>query len=93
MRRWSGVDKHSESSYAAKALQAQKGKQIVCLGQKANKRSLEHMTCSWSKRYADTKGFLPKPQSQITLMSGKMTQNAGWDENTPAQEYTYTVIY
>ena len=51
------------------------------------------MTCSWSKRYADTKGFLPKPQSQITLMSGKMTQNAGWDENTPAQEYTYTVIY
>ena len=93
MRRWSGVDKHSESSFAAKALQAQKGKQIVCLGQKANKRSLEHMTCSWSKRYADTKGFLPKPQSQITLMSGKMTQNAGWDENTPAQEYTYTVIY
>ncbi len=93
MRRWSGVDGHSESSYAAKALQAQRGKQIVCLGQKANKRSLEHMTCSWSKRYADTKGFLPKPQSQITLMSGKMTQNPGWDENTPAQEYTYTVIY
>ena len=93
MRRWSGAEGHSESCYAAKALQAQKGKQIVCLGQKANKRSLEHMTCSWSKRYADTKGFLPKPQSQITLMSGKMTQNAGWDENTPAQEYTYTVIY
>ena len=93
MRRWSGVDGHSESSYAAKALQAQKGKQIVCLGQKSAKRSMEHMTCSWSKRYADTKGFLPKPQSQITLMSGKMTQNAGWDENTPAQEYTYTVIY
>ena len=93
MRRWSGVDKHSESSFAAKALQAQKGKQIVCLGQKANKRSLEHMTCSWSKRYADTKGFLPKPQSQITLMSGKMTQNAGWDTNTPAAEYTYKVIY
>ena len=93
MRRWSGAAGHSESSYAAKALQAQKGKQIVCLGQKANKRSLEHMTCSWSKRYADTKGFLPKPQSQITLMSGKLAQNPGWDENTPAQEYTYTVIY
>ena len=93
MRRWSGVDGHSESSYAAKALQAQKGKQIVCLGQKANKRSLEHMTCSWSKRYADTKGFLPKPEAQITLMAGKMTQNAGWDTNTPAAEYTYKVIY
>ena len=93
MRRWSGVDGHSESSYAAKALQAQKGKQIVCLGQKANKRSLEHMTCSWSKRYADTKGFLPKPEAQITLMAGKMTQNPGWDTNTPAAEYTYKVIY
>ena len=93
MRRWSGKDGHSESSYAAKALQAQRGKQIVCLGQKANKRSLEHMTCSWSKRYADTKGFLPKPEAQITLMAGKMTQNAGWDTNTPAAEYTYKVIY
>ena len=93
MRRWSGVDKHSESSYAAKALQAQKGKQIVCLGQKSAKRSLEHMTCSWSKRYADTKGFLSKPQTQITLMSGKMTQNAGWDENANPSEYTYKVIY
>ena len=93
MRRWSGVDKHSESSYAAKALQAQKGKQIVCLGQKSAKRSLEHMTCSWSKRYADTKGFLPKPQSQITLSSGKMKQNPGWDENASPAEYTYKVLY
>ena len=93
MRRWSGAEGHSESCYAAKALQAQKGKQIVCLGQKANKRSLEHMTCSWSKRYADTKGFLPKPESQITLMAGKMTQNPGWDENANPAEYTYKVIY
>ena len=93
MRRWSGVDGHSESSYAAKALQAQKGKQIVCLGQKSAKRSLEHMTCSWSKRYADTKGFLPKPEAQITLMNGKLVQNAGWDENANPSEYTYKVIY
>ena len=93
MRRWSGVDNHSESSYAAKALQAQKGKQIVCLGQKAAKRSMEHMTCSWSKRYADTKGFLPKPQAQITQMNNMMKQNPGWDENTPASEWTYKVLY
>ena len=93
MRRWSGVDGHSENSYAAKALQAQRGKQIVCLGQKSAKRTLEHMTCSWSKRYADTKGFLPKPQAQITLMSGKMKQNPGWDENASASEYTYKVLY
>jgi len=93
MRRWSGVDKHSESSYAAKALQAQKGKQIVCLGQKSAKRSLEHMTCSWSKRYADTKGFLPKPQTQINLMSGKLVQNPGWDDDASPAEYTYKVLY
>ena len=93
MRRWSGKDGHSETSYAAKALQAQRGKMIVCLGQKGAKRSLEHMTCSWAKRYADTKGFLPKPQSQITLSEGKMQQNAGWDDKTPASEWTYKVLY
>ena len=93
MRRWSGKDGHSESSYAAKALQAQRGKMIVCYGQKGAKRSLEHMTCSWAKRYADTKGFLPKPQSQITLSEGKMKQNPGWDDKTPALEWTYKVLY
>ena len=95
MRRWSGKDS-GESSYAAKALQAQQGKQIVCLGQKANKRSMEHMTIKsngWAKRYADTNGFLPKPEAQITLMNNKMKQNPGWDTNTPASEYTYKVIY
>ena len=94
MRRWSGVDGHSQTSYAAKALQAQKGKQVVCYGQKGAKRSLEHMTSAgWAKRYADTKGFLPKPQAQITLMNFKMKQNPGWDENTPAEEWTYKVLY
>ncbi len=92
MRRWSGKDS-GESSYAAKALQAQHGKQIVCLGQKANKRTHQHMTCSWAKRYADTNGFLPKPEAQITLMNNKMKQNPGWDTNTPASEYTYKVLY
>ncbi len=92
MRRWSGVDKHSASSYAAKALQLQEGKQIVCLGQKSAKRSMHHMTSSWAERYAATKGFLPKPQAQITLMSGKMEQNEGWKaEDSPAKDYK--VIY
>ena len=93
MRRWSGVDGHSQTSYAAKALQAQKGKQITCYGKHSAKVSLEHMTCSWAKRYADTKGFLPKPQSQITLSSGKMKQNPGWDEDASPAEYTYKVLY
>ena len=92
MRRWSGINS-GESSYAAKALQAQKGKMIVCYGQKGAKRPMEHMTCSWAKRYADTNGFLPKPQAQMTLMNGKMVQNPGWDENTSSQEWTYKVIY
>ncbi|MBR2244364.1 MAG: RagB/SusD family nutrient uptake outer membrane protein [Prevotella sp.] len=91
MRRWSGIDS-GESSYAAKALQKQRGQQITCLGKK-NSRVMEHMTCSWSKRYADTNGFLPKPQSQINLMKGALKQNPGWDENTPANEYTYKVLY
>ncbi|MBO4811991.1 MAG: RagB/SusD family nutrient uptake outer membrane protein [Prevotella sp.] len=92
LRRWSGINA-DESSMAAKALQAQKGKQITCYGKHNAKVSLEHMTCSWSKRYKDTNGFLPKPQAQITLMNGKMKQNPGWDENTPAEEWTYKVIY
>jgi hypothetical protein len=90
LRRWSGIDS-GEGSMAAKALQAQRGKQIVCLGNKANKRILEHMTNSWSKRYADTNGFLPKPQSQINLMNDKMVQNPGWDSYN--QEVQYKVLY
>ena len=92
MRRWSGIDS-GESSYAAKALEAQKGKMIVCYGQKGAKIPMAHMTCSWAKRYADTNGFLPKPQAQITLMVDKMQQNPGWDEKTSASEYTYKVLY
>ena len=88
MRRWSGKDGHSESSYAAKALQAQSGKLIVCHGDKANKIPMAHMTSSWSKRYAATKGFLPKPQTQITLMNNKMVQNEGWNLDDPDTQYT-----
>ena len=91
MRRWSGINS-GENSYAAKALQKQNGQQITCLGKKKSK-TMEHMTCSWAKRYAETNGFLPKPQSQINLMKGALKQNPGWDENTPADEYTYKVLY
>lgn len=92
MRRWSGKD-GGESCYAAKALQAQAGKQMVVKGNVANKTAMKHMTCSWSKRYADTNGFLAKPQSQITLMNGKLIQNPGWDENTPETEKQYVDLY
>ena len=90
MRRWSGKDA-GEGCYAAKALQAQAGKQIVCLGQTGAKRSMQHMTCSWSERYAATNGFVSKPQAQITLMNGKMEQNPGWDAADAKTQYT--VLY
>lgn len=92
MRRWSGKD-GGESCYAAKALQAQAGKQMVVKGNVANKTAMKHMTCSWTKRYADTNGFLAKPQSQITLMNGNLIQNPGWDENTPETEKQYVDLY
>ena len=86
MRRWSGKD-GGESCYAARALQAQAGKQVVVKGNVANKVAMKHMTCSWAKRYADTDGFLSKPQSQITLMNGNLKQNKGWDAANAETQY------
>ena len=90
MRRWSG-NKPNENSYAPKALQAQAGKQIICLGDKSNKRTMKHMTCSWAKRYIDTNGFLAKPQTEITVKNGKLKQNPGWDAANA--ETQYKVLY
>jgi len=90
MRRWTG-NNPNENSYAPKALQAQAGKQIVCLGDKSNKRTMTHMTCSWTKRYIDTNGFLPKPQTEITVKNGKLKQNPGWDAANA--ETQYKVLY
>ncbi len=86
MRRWSG-NNPNEGSYAPKALQAQAGKQIVCLGDKSNKRTMTHMTCSWAKRYIDTNGFLSKPQTEITVKNGKLKQNPGWDAANAETQY------
>ena len=90
MRRWTG-NNPNEGSYAPKALQAQAGKQIVCLGDKSNKRTMTHMTCSWAKRYIDTNGFLSKPQTEITVKNGKLKQNPGWDAANA--ETQYKVLY
>ena len=49
------------------------------------------MTCSWTKRYEDTNGFLAKPQSQITLMNGKLKQNPGWEPSNT--EAVYKTLY
>jgi len=86
MRRWTG-NNPTENSYAPKALQAQQGKKIVCLGDKSNKRTMEHMTSSWTQRYIATNGFLAKPQEQISLMNGKLIQNPGWDATDATTQY------
>ena len=57
------------------------------MGDKANKRTMEHMTCSWTKRYTDTNGFLAKPQTEITVKNGKLKQNKGWDAANPETQY------
>jgi len=86
MRRWTGKD-CSVSQYAVTALNAQDGKQIVCLGQKGSKIPMHHMTCSWGERYKATNGFLPKPQNQISLHNGGLEQNPGWDTADPKTQY------
>ena len=86
MRRWTGKG-CSNSDYAPTALQAQDGKQVVCLGQKGNRVSMKHMTCSWTERYKATDGFLPKPQNQISLHNGGLKQNAGWDVSDASALY------
>ena len=90
MRRWSGVKNHDQDSYAAKALEKQSGQLITVRGKKKS-QTMSHMTCSWKERYAQTKGFLPKPQSQINLMNGKLSQNEGWDLSK--KETQYKVLY
>ena len=86
MRRWTGKD-CSVSQYAVTALNAQEGKQIVCLGQKGSKIPMHDMTCSWGERYKATNGFLPKPQNQISLHNGGLEQNPGWDTADPKTQY------
>jgi len=87
MRRWTGKD--TKGGYASKALQAQEGKMMYCNG--PHQRAMKHMTCSWTKRYEDTNGFLAKPQSQITLMNGKLKQNPGWEPSNT--EAVYKTLY
>lgn len=85
LRRWTG--KGTKGGLASKALDAQAGKQMVVKGNTSNKTTMKHMTCSWSERYEATDGFLMKPQSQITLMNGKLIQNDGWDGADPKTQY------
>lgn len=81
LRRWSGID-GGENCYAAKALEKKNGQPVTHRGTQAGET--KHTTCSWAKRYADTNGFLPKPETQILLVGDTdvFSQNAGWNNRT-----------
>lgn len=85
LRRWSGINA-TKTSLICKELDAQGGKKINVCG---SWTTMKHMTSSWSQRYLETKGFLPKPKTQIDLANGAMTQNAGWD----TADATYKTLY
>lgn len=85
LRRWSGKNAN-ESSLICQALQKEDGQDINCL---ASWTKLKHMNSSWAARYVATQGFLPKPDSQVQLANGAMTQNPGWS----GADAQYQVIY
>lgn len=82
LRRWSGINA-DKNSLICKALDAQAGKPIWVNGKSGY--TLKHMTSSWSQRYIETKGFYPKPSTQVSLSNGALKQNEGW--NTPDSQY------
>lgn len=85
LRRWSGINA-TASSEICKALDGQAGQAINNCGKWS---TMKHMNSSWSQRYIATKGFLPKPPTQVTLSNGAMTQNEGWS----GADAAYTSLY
>ena len=84
LRRWSGKDGGS-SCEAAVALQKQDGSRVNYTGRWTVMRHGAGVGgSSWAQRYADTDGFLPKPNSQIALINDAsiLSQNKGWYDGT-----------
>ena len=77
-----------QTAYSLKAVQDERRWEFAFEGiRTSDKVTMKHMTCSWKKRYADTNGFLAKPQNQINLMNGNLIQNPGWDAANPETQY------
>ena len=94
LSRWSGKN-GGASCEAAKALEKQEGTRVNYCG---TWTTMSHGKgvggSSWSQRYADTDGFLPKPNSQISLINDPeiLKQNDGWYDGT-AWSMSGTPIY
>lgn len=80
LRRWSGYTPGDENSLAARTLERKNNTRVNYTGKWA---TMKHASCSWAKRYADTQGFWPIPESQINITADEsvLKQNAGWDNS------------
>ncbi|MCQ2153487.1 MAG: RagB/SusD family nutrient uptake outer membrane protein [Bacteroidales bacterium] len=74
LRRWSGINA-AGTSYCAKALEKQRGSQIL----HRNEWTTMYHPSSYAQRYAETKGFLDYPESVIQESDGLLQHKEGWD--------------
>lgn len=92
LRRWSGIN-GGENCEAAQALEkAKEGQRVNYTG---NWATMRHATSSWSKRYAETDGFLAIPSAEIEKVNDKtiLKQNPGWGANVPEANITGSPVY
>ncbi len=91
LRRWSGKG-GGETCEAAKALERQNGSRVNYTGRWTN---MHHATSSWSKRYAETDGFLQIPPAQISIAADEtiLKQNAGWGASVADANMSGTPVY
>ncbi len=91
LRRWSGKSGGVDCE-AAKALQKQDGTDVNYQGRWT---TMKHAKSSWAQRYAETKGFLPIPTSQILIAGDEnlLKQNPGWGSDVDDWNMTSTPVY
>jgi len=91
LRRWSGKN-GGENCMAAQALQKQEGTRVNYTG---TWTKMYHASSSWSKRYAETDGFLMIPPTQILNYNDEniLKQNAGWGASVASANMTGTPNY
>ena len=95
LRRWSGKN-GGEGCEAATALQKQEGSRVNYTG---HWTTMSHGKgvggSSWSKRYADTDGFIMIPPKQISIIGDEniLKQNPGWGTSASGANMSGCPIY